>query len=763
MVSRRTDRLFHMMTHHTNKEQPYNQNISGEIFPAQDSDKLGRTITLKYKNRYIPNVEIDPELGSEIPVYNNDDPYSNIYEGEFIIVRCDLTEPNTIIFLSVDYSIMLVGDSRNYQEEINPDIVYKYPKQIEEYLGLYLNNQYYDTPEVRTRAVVVACDSTEPCNSIIAEFYKDNTVRFLLETEVQSIVMERYDPDGSRDYDGADPDDTLERIDIDGGSFVLFDTTFIDVNGGFPDPLQDMFKKDILTLEEVCRLRGKIIEERTIFGSEAIIPREVELNITSATLYRGEEPLILKAKLKPDVSISNIVWRSSDESLAIVEEIPLDDPDPEVDSMAQVTVVGSGPAKIYAIATDVWGRCVIDARVYIDTITIDQPSVNMIIGDEIQLNTTILPADATNKKLVWHTSDTSVVTVRQGKLKAIGEGSATITCNAVEGSATATCTVNVQTTYVPVSSVRITNVSGSPKRIDLSTNEPNVPKEYEVEVEVLPVDATDKLIYARVINPYDDFAVAIENITETKFKIKALCYCCEHLNRIEVYSHDNPIIKDTMEVYVNTKLEDVSLSDYEIELAPYIPGQGASDYKFLYLLFSPVNDSIYPNIIKAGANKYEEIAVSNTHYHSARVSSIAYQVDGSASKYKYIRYTISASAQRIGTDIIRFTKPDGTIIQCNIIVGEQSINSIKILDVPEVWDNIHIGDSFEVTLDIDPYYWYYYQGAYSVSWGIEGTGATLLNKTTSAVITITGPCNNTKITAYTNNGLQDSFIININS
>ena len=445
-----------------------------------------------------------------------------------------------------------------------------------------------------------------------------------------------------------------------------------------------------------------------------------------------------------------------------MEEILLDDPDPEVDSMAQVTVTGSGPVKIYAIAADVWGRCNIDARVYVDSITLDRSSANMIIGDEIQLDATILPSDATNKKLQWHTSDTSVATVRQGKLKAIGEGSATITCNAVEGSASATCTINVQTTYVPVSSVRITNVSGSPKRINLSTNEPNVPKEYEVEVEVLPVDATDKLIYARVVNPYEDFAVAVENITETKFKIKALCYCCEHLNRIEVYSHADPSIKDTMEVYVNTKLEDCSLSENEIKLEP--PYGGVSEYKEFYLLFNPVNDGIYPNIIKAGANKYEEKTVRDS-YELINLSVFAFTIDTDAAynKYKYFKCAVHASANRVGTGIVKFTKPDGSIIQCNIIVGEQAINSIKILDVPDTWDNIHIGDSFEVTLDIDPYYWYYYQNTYSVSWGIEGTGVSILNKTTSVVVTITGPCNNTKITAYTNNGLQDSFTININS
>ena len=51
MVSRRTDKLLHLITHHTNLEQPYNENISGENYPAQDSERVGRTVTLKYKNK----------------------------------------------------------------------------------------------------------------------------------------------------------------------------------------------------------------------------------------------------------------------------------------------------------------------------------------------------------------------------------------------------------------------------------------------------------------------------------------------------------------------------------------------------------------------------------------------------------------------------------------------------------------------------------------------------------------------------------------
>jgi uncharacterized protein YjdB len=749
MVSRRTDRLLHMITHHTNLEQPFNPNISGNNYPAQNTEKLGRTIKLKYRNRYIPDIIKGGDI--EIVQRNEDDELDTIYRSEFIILRCDLISPYKVIFLSIDHSVMLVGDSRTYE---NPDIVFKYPKQMEELIGAYVNNQYIDTPDVRTRAVVLSCDSTEPCNAIIAEFYIDNTVRFLLETEVQSIIMERH-PLENRDYNGADPDDTIERIDINGGSFVIFDNTFIDVNGGFPDLLGDMLTRDALSFEEICKLRQKIIEERIIFGSEAIIPRRVLLNTTSETMYLGDN-LELEATLDPPGSMSDITWRTTDESIVTVS--PIDN------YTATITSVGLGIARIYAIATDVWGRCIVDSRIHVSDITLDVTSFTIITGEERQINVTVLPENATNKNVYWISSDNSIATVENGLVKAKAAGTVTITCRATDGSGVfKNCEVTVQSNYVPVTSIRITNISGNPKRLNLSTNESGIATEYEVEVEILPADATDKAIYARVANPYEDFAVAIENITETKFKIKALCYCCEHLNIVEVYSHADSTKKDTVEVYVNTKLEDISLSKYNIELDPeFIENTNVDDT--IDVLFYPTNTGIYSNI-KAGVNRNDIINILNTlsitessnNVIKSLIDTQSYLTNNCQSN----RYNIIAG--RPGTAIINITKPDNTVERCDITVGVPEINSINILNVPDDWSDIHIGDQFTVNLEVDPYYWYEYPDMYSITWSVVGTGAELITSTTETIIRIVGQCDNIKVIARSNNGIEASFRININS
>ena len=72
-------------------------------------------------------------------------------------------------------------------------------------------------------------------------------------------------------------------------------------------------------------------------------------------------------------------------------------------------------------------------------ITLNQTTKNMLVGD-----TDILTADYTGKKgakIEWKTDDKSVVSVVDGAIEAVGEGTTTVT--AYCGNATATCTVNV--------------------------------------------------------------------------------------------------------------------------------------------------------------------------------------------------------------------------------------------------------------------------------------------------------------------------------
>lgn len=329
MVSRRTDRLFHKMTHHTNISQPFSKYLSGLKYPMQPGTELGRPVTLKYRNKYIPNIsyisESSPDKQQFDPTPYEDKTFvGDIIEQEFILLRCDMTEPYIMIAITDDYTAMIVGDSRDYK-----NTVYEYPKQIEEYLGLAVINQYFGSPNT-LNAVVLSCDSMEPCQSIIAEFYagydpsgqeyRTDYVRFVLESEVQSVVMDRYDADGLRDYNGKDVEGNIGLLYIDLDGFKPdygTETMSVDANGGYPNPLQDMYRTGILSREEVLELRGRILTEKRIYGCEYIYPESITLDQTQLYIV-PRQGVQLTATVLPEGAIGRVFWKSSDSNIVRV-------------------------------------------------------------------------------------------------------------------------------------------------------------------------------------------------------------------------------------------------------------------------------------------------------------------------------------------------------------------------------------------------------------------------------------------------------------
>ena len=71
----------------------------------------------------------------------------------------------------------------------------------------------------------------------------------------------------------------------------------------------------------------------------------------------------------------------------------------------------------------------------VESITITNNPGTLTIGSTYQLNTTILPVDASDKSLTWHTSDDTIISVSSsGELTAEGLGTATIYASANDGS-----------------------------------------------------------------------------------------------------------------------------------------------------------------------------------------------------------------------------------------------------------------------------------------------------------------------------------------
>ncbi len=80
--------------------------------------------------------------------------------------------------------------------------------------------------------------------------------------------------------------------------------------------------------------------------------------------------------------------------------------------------------------------------VKVKSVSLNTTSANLVVGETLALTAKINPTNATDKKVVWKSSDEKVATVKNGKVTAVGKGSATIT--ATVGGKSATVTINVK-------------------------------------------------------------------------------------------------------------------------------------------------------------------------------------------------------------------------------------------------------------------------------------------------------------------------------
>ena len=109
-----------------------------------------------------------------------------------------------------------------------------------------------------------------------------------------------------------------------------------------------------------------------------------------------------------------------------------------------------------------------------------------------QLRANVYPADATNKNVVWSSSDTSVAGVDEnGVVSTCGAGTATVTATTVDGGFKAQCTIRSNVYNITVKGIFIENAV---KAIPLGS-------EYALGAYIYPTSARDKSVYWESSDP----------------------------------------------------------------------------------------------------------------------------------------------------------------------------------------------------------------------------------------------------------------------
>jgi uncharacterized protein YjdB len=161
----------------------------------------------------------------------------------------------------------------------------------------------------------------------------------------------------------------------------------------------------------------------------------VSLNRTSIDLLKDEiTELRLNYEPLNTTDNTNVVWRSSNTNVAIVNE-------------GVVTAVGDGEAVITAELGKYSKECVVkvtDLDKIVENYELDKSSETILIGEEETITPLYIPESLTDSlNIIWSTSNEEVAVVSDtGVVKAVGTGKATITLD-INGNIR-TCVVTVR-------------------------------------------------------------------------------------------------------------------------------------------------------------------------------------------------------------------------------------------------------------------------------------------------------------------------------
>ena len=174
-----------------------------------------------------------------------------------------------------------------------------------------------------------------------------------------------------------------------------------------------------------------------------------------------------------------VTWKSENKNVATVDENGV------------VTAVAGGTTKVIATAkanNKITAVCEVKVPIHTESISLDKTEItDLRKGDTEKLTVFFKPANTEDSKEVkWTSSAADIAAVdANGTVKALKEGTATITATTADGKHTASCTVTVK-------EIHLTDV-----KLDEMKNPSELFKgeKHQIKIGLNPIDTTDNVIY----------------------------------------------------------------------------------------------------------------------------------------------------------------------------------------------------------------------------------------------------------------------------
>jgi len=193
-----------------------------------------------------------------------------------------------------------------------------------------------------------------------------------------------------------------------------------------------------------CFRSGTNIMELQMCNPDDIVEANIDpIDVTGVTLDITSETLNINSSIQLTATISpsdatnkNVIWESSNSNIVSVD-----------DGFITALQVGSANITVTTVDGNYQDICqvtVTNDPIHVTSVSLNQDILNTYVGNTSNLTATVLPNNATDKSVSWHSNNTSVATVENGVVTALGTGFATITVTTNDGEFTDSCDVTVE-------------------------------------------------------------------------------------------------------------------------------------------------------------------------------------------------------------------------------------------------------------------------------------------------------------------------------
>ena len=217
-------------------------------------------------------------------------------------------------------------------------------------------------------------------------------------------------------------------------------TISIDINEDKDGVILQSSNPDIINIEDKNNIIGVSEGETTIFATykdkksneinlKCIVDLEqVTLNKTEIELTLGTKEELIATLVPENVTYKDLTWKSSNEEIATVEN-------------GIVTGIKEGKTTITVSSLDETkiANCFVTVKpIEVTNVSLDETSVKLGVGQKYILMCTVSPDNATNKSIIWESSNKGILTINNGMINAVSSGNATVTVVSSNGK-TSTC------------------------------------------------------------------------------------------------------------------------------------------------------------------------------------------------------------------------------------------------------------------------------------------------------------------------------------